>query len=191
MLALCIQGNLLTADAFIVTTAFFCAVPVIVSSFGRNRARIWKASEVSWKTLAVYGVVAIVAADLTGFAYNGIYALIAHVPLPSQPTQALISKAKDGSVWLSVATVAIALPVAEEILFRGYLFEALRRRFSGMTVVILTGAAFSIIHFQLLYFVPLFGFGFALGWIRLRTHSMRLTVLLHVFNNGLFLILAS
>jgi hypothetical protein len=82
------------------------------------------------------------------------------------------------------------MPVAEEIIFRSYLFDALRQRFSGKIVVIITALAFSLLHFQWLYFVPLFGFGLILGWVRLKTDFLRLPVFLHAMNNGLLLAFA-
>jgi hypothetical protein len=63
--------------------------------------------------------------------------------------------------------------------------------FSGNTTVIITALGFSLVHFQLLYFVPLAGTGLILGWARLKTDSLRFPVFLHLLNNGLFLILAS
>jgi len=86
--------------------------------------------------------------------------------------------------------IALFLPVAEEIIFRSYLFDALRRFFSGEISVIIFALAFAAIHFQLLYFVPLFGFGLVFGWIRLKTDSLRLPVLPHIINNGFNLMLA-
>jgi TPR repeat protein/membrane protease YdiL (CAAX protease family) len=190
LLALVIFGKSLTADTLMVVTSIFSAVPVIASSCGPVRDRLWKASQASWKSLLVYGVGSCITIFVIGIGYAKIYALIAHSPLPLQPTQMLISKAKRESLWLAYASVAFALPIAEEIIFRSYLFDALRQRFSGKIVVIVTAFTFSLVHLQWVYFVPLFGFGLVLGWVRLKTDSLRLPVFLHIINNGLFLALA-
>jgi membrane protease YdiL (CAAX protease family) len=183
-------GKFLTADILVIAMAVFGALPVIASSCGPNRSRIWKASPLSWKTLALYGAGSYATIFSIGFGYEKIYALIAHSPLPPQPTQALFIKATHGSVWLVYASLAWALPVAEEIIFRSYLFDALRRRFSGNIVVLITALVFALVHFQWTYFAPLFGFGLVLGWVRLRTASLRLPVLLHAINNSLSLAFA-
>jgi hypothetical protein len=78
-------------------------------------------------------------------------------------------------------------PAAEEIMFRGYLFDSLRRRYSGKIVVFITAFVFALMHFQWLHFIPIFGAGLALGWVKLKTDSLRLPVLLHAINNGLVL----
>ena len=191
LLVLFLIGHPLTANDLLTATALFGALPIIASTCGPTRSRFWQAAPLPWKTLALYGVGAFFAAQFFDEGYSKIYGLITHSLMPSQPTQVLISKAKDASVWLTFANVALIIPAAEEIMFRGYLFGALRRRFSGAVVVVLTALAFSFVHFQALYFVPLFGFGLVLGWVRLRTDSLRLPLLLHAFNNGLFLVLTS
>ena len=190
MLATFIFGKSLSAEGFFVLIAVFSGLPVIVSSFGPNRNRIWQASLASWKTLLLYGVGSWLAIFIIFLGYDKIYALLTHAPLPSQPTQALIGKAKHASVWLAFATITLVLSVTEEIIFRGYCLDALRKRFSGKIAVPISAFAFSLIHFQALYFVPLFGFGLVLGWVRLKTGSLRLPMVLHVLNNGLFLALS-
>jgi TPR repeat protein/membrane protease YdiL (CAAX protease family) len=188
LFALVIFGKSLTADTLMVATSIFSALPVVAaSSCGPLRDRVWKPSQSSWKTLLIYVIGSCLAIFAIGLGYAKIYFLIAHSPLPLQPTQMLITKAKHESLWLAYASVVLALPIAEELIFRSFLFDALRRRFSGNIVVIVTAFAFSLVHFQLVYLVPLFGFGLVLGWVRLKTDSVRLPVFLHVINNGLFL----
>ena len=190
LLAVFIFGRLLTADTLIATMSLFGALPVIASTCGPNRNRIWKASPASWKTLLLYGASSCLAIVIIVLGYGKIYALVTHSSLPSQPTEAIFLKAKHASVWLAYSCIALALPIAEEIIFRSYLFDALRQRFTGKIVVIITAFIFSLVHFQWLYFVPLFGFGLVLGWVRLKTDSLRLPVFLHALNNSLFLAFA-
>jgi TPR repeat protein/membrane protease YdiL (CAAX protease family) len=189
-LTLCIFESEIGADTFVGVTSLLCALPVIISSCGPARTRIWKSSPFSWKGLLLYGTASLIAMALIGLGYEKIYPWIAHSSLPAQPTLALIGKTKDTSALVAFLTIALLLPVTEEIIFRSYLFEALRRFFSGEITVIISALAFAAIHFQLLYFVPLFGFGLICGWVRLKTDSLRLPVFLHVINNGLLLALA-
>jgi TPR repeat protein len=189
-LGLCIIGTKVSADTLVGATSLLCALPVIISSCGPTQNRIWKPSPTSWKILLLYGVGSLLAIALIGFGYEKIYPWIAHSTLPAQPTLALLGKTKDTSASVAFITIAILLPIAEEIIFRSYLFDALRRYFSGGVTIIVTALAFALIHFQLSYFVPLFGFGLIFGWVRLKTDSLRLPVLLHVINNGLYLMFA-
>jgi len=191
LVVLLMVGIGLTADTLFVATCLFSAVPVIFSTLGPNRHRMWKASTVPWQTQIRYVIGSYVVNILLIAGYGKIYELAAHAALPGQPTEILISKAKHGSVFLAYACIALALPLAEEILFRGYFFEALKKRMPDTLVVITTAFGFALVHFQGLYFAPLFGFGLVQGWVRMKTGSLRLPVLLHVLNNGLFLAVAS
>ena len=139
---------------------------------------------VSPKTLLLYVVASFAAISLVGLGYDRIYAFAHHSDLQAQPTIVLIGKAKDASAWQAYLTIALLLPVAEEIMFRGYLFDALRKYFSGWIVILLTAAEFSLVHFQPLYFFPLFGIGVVLGWLRMKTGSLTLPVFVHVANNA-------
>ncbi len=188
---LLMAGASLTASGLFVATCFFGAVPVIVSTLGPNRTRLWQASATSWKALVAYGFGAYVINLILLTGYAKIYTILSHSALPGQPTEVLISKAKHGSVWLAFACIAVALPLTEEILFRGYLFESLKKRLPEVWVIILTAFAFSLVHLQGLYFAPLFGFGLVQGWIRWKTGSLRLPVFLHVLNNTLFIAVSS
>ncbi len=189
MSALCVLGTTVRADGLFAALAVFCTLPVIVSTCGPGRFRIWKPSEKSWATLLIYGVGGALVMAAAGFCYPKIYAWIAHSPLPPQPSLVLISKAKIASVLVTFLVVSLLFPIAEEIVYRSYLFDALRRRFSGSTTVITTALAFSLMHFQIAYIVPLFCMGFILGWARLKANSLRLPVALHALNNGLSLLL--
>jgi TPR repeat protein/membrane protease YdiL (CAAX protease family) len=191
LLAVVFLGKSFTAETLIVAMSLFGALPVIASSFGPQGRRDWKASPIPWRKFVLYTGCSCAVYCLIGFAYTQAYALVTHTPLPLQPTRLLILKAKHASAWWTYAVVAGLLPVAEEIIFRGYLFDALRRRFSGNATVIITALVFSLVHFQLRYFVPLTGMGLILGWARLKTDSLRFPIFLHLLNNGFFLVLTS
>lgn len=177
----------LTAETVFTAMCLCGPLPVIVSTFGSNRDRIWKTSKSSWLTLLLYAASSCLAVFLIGLGYSKLYVLITHSSLPLQPMQILIIKAKHASAFLTYVTIALVLPIAEEIIFRSYLFDALKQRYSGTFAVIISALAFSLIHFQWLYFIPLFSGGLVLGWIRLKTESLRLPIFLHVINNGIAL----
>ena len=188
-LFLCLLGNKVGADILVGITALFGALPLLISSLGLARVRLWKTSALPWRTLLIYAAGSFLALTAIGVVYERIYAGIAHVPLPAQPSMALVGKTKDASAWLAYATIALLMPAAEEILFRGYLFESLRKYFSGWLSIFISAGVFSLLHFQWLYVPPLFAFGIVLGWIRWKSDSLRLPVFLHALNNALSLFL--
>lgn len=111
-----------------------------------------------------------------------------------QPTNEIILGAIRTSPFgaiLVFLSVAIAAPVLEEILFRGQLQTAIRqwaerREMKRPAAIAMTSAAavFGLIHFQPLAFPVLFTSGLAMGWIRERTGSITLPILMHMVMNA-------
>jgi membrane protease YdiL (CAAX protease family) len=82
--------------------------------------------------------------------------------------------------------VIVAAPVFEEIFFRGFLLEGLRRsRLGSGGAVVLTALSWAALHIQNgSYEISLiFSLGLALGWVRLRTHSLYPALAMHALVN--------
>lgn len=84
---------------------------------------------------------------------------------------------------LNGVLVSTVVPFAEELFFRGLGVRALQF-FGGMSAVVITGLVFGFSHGVLGALPPLVLFGFALGWVRLRSGSVWPGVLAHGFFNA-------
>jgi len=86
-------------------------------------------------------------------------------------------------LWLAVV---VAAPLAEETLFRGFLFKGiLHSRLGGAGAVVLTALIWAVIHQQYdLYGVAtVFAAGLLLGYARLSTNSIYAGLLMHALMN--------
>jgi membrane protease YdiL (CAAX protease family) len=93
-------------------------------------------------------------------------------------------------VWaLIVVRLLVLTGTAEELFFRGALYGWLRRRWSVPAVIAVTTALFALEHGYYPVLLPLvLGYGLAAGWVRHRTHSVGVTIVMHVVVDlGLFL----
>jgi len=81
-----------------------------------------------------------------------------------------------------VGAVVVA-PVAEEILFRGFLYATLRRSFGPLAAIVLSSAIFSLLHSQLTAAPSLFVIGFLLAYLYERTRSLVAPMAAHAANN--------
>ncbi len=91
---------------------------------------------------------------------------------------------------LIVAGVVCA-PMAEEIFFRGFLYNTLARRFRRPVAVLLSAACFALLHMNPLSMGIIFIMGIVLAVAYHRTGSLTFTILVHAVNNGLsFAVLA-
>ncbi len=129
--------------------------------------------------------------------------LLPFLPEPKQDTAQFISSL---SGWQLVAVawlVAIAAPVLEEIVFRGFLFNMLRtqlkRGFAGRLLggqngadwaaSILSAAMFAAAHLQPSALPGLFIFGLLLAQLYRRSGSLVCPIIAHAINNSLAVVL--
>jgi len=79
----------------------------------------------------------------------------------------------------------------EELLFRGFLFPGYARsRLGPWGAILLTSAGWAVMHvqYEAFYLVHIFLLGCAFGWLRWRSNSTLLTVILHAIVNAAALI---
>lgn len=82
-----------------------------------------------------------------------------------------------------VFLVAVCLPLAEEILFRGVIFGGFRPFMPFWGAALLSSGMFALVHFDVLYFIPLLIMGLALCYLREKTKSLYLPIIIHCLNN--------
>lgn len=87
-------------------------------------------------------------------------------------------------IFAFLALVVMA-PLAEELLFRGYLFGRLRSYISFVPTTIITSLLFGLIHWQWNVGVDVFILSLALCYLREKTGSLWPAVLLHSLKNGI------
>jgi membrane protease YdiL (CAAX protease family) len=92
--------------------------------------------------------------------------------------------------WLVVLAVVVLAPVAEEIFFRGVVFNAWLREGGRRYAYIGSAALFAVIHVSLISLLPIFLLGLALAWIYERTGSLLAPIAMHATVNGISVALA-
>jgi membrane protease YdiL (CAAX protease family) len=91
----------------------------------------------------------------------------------------------DGSLELLAVLVPVVLvaPFIEEMFFRGYLFKLLEDKLGANPAVLLTAVLFAAAHFNPYTFLPILLMGAVMGWSRKRSGSIVPSLVLHVTNN--------
>ena len=92
--------------------------------------------------------------------------------------------------WLVVVAVVILAPIAEEIFFRGVVFNAWLREGGRRWAFFGSSALFALIHISLVALVPIFLLGLALAWIYRRTGNLLAPIAMHATVNGISVALA-
>jgi uncharacterized protein len=87
--------------------------------------------------------------------------------------------------WIVVVAVVIFAPIAEELFFRGIVFNAWRREAGRVVAYVGSAALFSLIHVSLVSLLPIFLLGLALAWVYERTGSLLAPIVMHATVNGI------
>lgn len=94
------------------------------------------------------------------------------------------------TLGLAVLAIGISAPLGEEMLFRGFLFNALKRRFGLATGMALSAALFTAGHSYALGLLPVFLVGLLLAWVYHTSGSLWTSIFLHATNNTVSVLLA-
>jgi uncharacterized protein len=141
------------------------------------------------------GIAVGAVATLLTYLVNALTVLLAEPDAPVQ--QQVLLDALRGGWSLAVAAILaiVVAPVTEEVLFRGLLFQSLRRRVGLWPAAAVSSLLFASIHVEILFSQPLalaglFVFAMALAWSFHRFGSLVVPIIAHAVFNATSLILA-
>jgi len=86
---------------------------------------------------------------------------------------------------LAFVTLVVLAPVAEEALFRGYLYGKMRKATNVFVAIVLTSIAFAVVHGQVNVGIDVFALSVILCLLREFTGSIWAGVLLHMIKNAI------
>ena len=95
-----------------------------------------------------------------------------------------------GTLLLALLAVAVAAPLGEEMLFRGWLFNALKRRLGLRAGLILSALLFTLPHAYFVGFVPVLLAGLLLAWVYHVSGSLWPGIVLHATVNTVAILAA-
>ena len=87
--------------------------------------------------------------------------------------------------FLAFISLVIIAPIAEEVLFRGYLLAKLKKYAPVWLAVLLTSLLFGIVHFQWNVGIDVFVLSLVLCFLRLVSGSLWPSIMLHMLKNGI------
>jgi uncharacterized protein len=103
----------------------------------------------------------------------------------SNPILSVVLESKDSLSFLLLSlTAAVAAPLFEEYLFRGFLLSSLTRYLTGWQSIVLSALIFAIAHLSVSEILPLATLGMVLGYVYQRTGSLLASMFLHGLWNG-------
>jgi membrane protease YdiL (CAAX protease family) len=92
--------------------------------------------------------------------------------------------------WIVVPAVVLLAPIAEEVFFRGIVFNAWLREGGRTWAYVGSSVLFAAIHLSLVSLVPIIALGVALAWAYERTGTLVTPIVMHAVVNGLSVTIA-
>ncbi len=89
----------------------------------------------------------------------------------------------------AVISLVIVAPLFEEIICRGVILEALRRRGGVLMALVVSSLFFALLHVNITLVINSFIMGMMLGFFYIRTKSIVVPIILHAINNAFAYIL--
>ena len=129
-----------------------------------RRVSIWRV--IGWCMLCMFAVY------LTG---------VVHQLLGWPESDFMAKMALVGSPVVLILTVAVAAPIFEELVFRGFMYSGFERSLGAVPAVLLTSAIFAMMHVQYNHYelLHIFVLGLVLAWARMRTQSLWTPIAMH------------
>jgi membrane protease YdiL (CAAX protease family) len=88
----------------------------------------------------------------------------------------------------STLIVVILGPVVEEVFFRGFTYNAIKRKWGVKSAIALTSIVFAALHGTLFGFAPILLLGFLLAYMYEKTGSLVPSITIHILHNGLMML---
>ncbi|MGY8638141.1 CPBP family intramembrane metalloprotease [Bradyrhizobium sp. 14AA] len=158
--------------------AVWLAIRIKKASFADYLALHWP----SWKQLVI-GVVGLI---LVVLVWETMSRALGREATPGFMTDLLKSGRDKGAALLLLFAFAVAAPMSEEFLARGFLFRGWSASFlRAPGAILLSSLVWTIVHLQYdMYFLAeVFTIGLWFGYMRYRANSLWLTTILHALNN--------
>lgn len=163
---------------FIAVAVFFAQLggrKVDAAMFGLRPTRLWRAIRLLFGMLAVYFLLSLIWAEAFSTSKEKLLEQLG----ANETTTLLV---------LSAALTCVIAPIAEEFLFRGYIFTALRNWRGTLPAALITGLLFGAVHAgsaPAIDLLPLAALGFGLCLLYRATGSLYPCIAAHCVNNSI------
>jgi membrane protease YdiL (CAAX protease family) len=134
-----------------------------------------------------YGVVAYIAlipvlvAVLAAIAF--VVSAMKYMP-PRQPVVELFLKETDTTFLLYTSVFAAVFgPVIEELFFRGFMYNAFKKRIGVFAAMLVTASAFAALHAHAVGFLPIMILGMLLAYLYEKTGTLVSSITVHAMHN--------
>lgn len=152
----------------------------------RKDQNLWRKEKrkITW----IQWIIVIVAAAGLNILFSALMSfLVSDYGITSESQDALLSS----RMLFQILGMGIAVPVTEELIFRGLVYRKLERYVSVKKAVLLGAAIFAVYHGNLLQILFAFPMGIILNLLYHRYEDLRVPILFHAVSNLMAVLLTA
>lgn len=163
-----------------------CVIPILIKRYTRKleiTIPFDKHLNLSFSKVLYYTLISIGSSMILGILTNLINLLLLQFDL--QMTMPDLSFKNDAFYnMIIILSVCVIAPVFEELFFRGFILQALKRH-GNVFAIITTSILFALLHGNLVQAIPVFALSIVISYSVIRTNNVLIGILIHFLNNSL------
>lgn len=180
-----VVNSALSAVIYIITLAVVIGAPWLIFKRKTTKTEVGLQRLPSWLEVFTSPVAFIVYVFCSGIIVALSRAFIPFLNFEQAQVTGFEEISQQYELILAFLTLVVIAPVAEEILFRGYLLGKLRNHAPTWVAILVSSALFGLVHFNASVSIDTFVLGIVLAWMRIKTGSLWPAILIHMIKNGL------
>jgi sodium transport system permease protein len=138
-----------------------------------------------WSTLPAAVLLAVLLHPAVQWLGFGIELVYPKSPALKEALAGLGAVMEGAPVWLLILLLALLPAVCEELAFRGFVLNGLRRSGHKWGAILVTSALFGVVHMLLQQSLSAFLIGIVIGYVAVKTNSIWPAILFHFTHNSL------
>lgn len=166
------------------TLLIVIGVPWLVKKARTTKEELGMQRLVLWTDLAWVPAGAIAYLVLTAIITGLAMTYLTFINYDQPQDTGFSNIAQQGEAILAFIMLVMIAPIAEELLFRGYLFGKLRKYAPLWISILITSALFAAVHFAWNVGLDVFALSIVLCLLRVITGSLWPSIMLHMLKNG-------
>jgi len=180
-----ILSTVLTAVIYVISIVIVIGLPWLVKKYRTSKAELGLTRYPEWLdlVLAPAGFVVYILLSALFMAFAMSY--MTFIDFDQVQETGFSQLGPRFEYILAFVSLVVLAPVAEEILFRGYLFGKLQKNVATWIAILISSAVFAAVHLAWNVGIDVFALGIVLCLLRIVSNSLWPSILLHMLKNGI------
>jgi membrane protease YdiL (CAAX protease family) len=179
-----VLNTIFSASVYLLTLIIVVGVPWLIKRRTTTRSELGLQRLPSWLDIGLAPAGFIVYFIISAILITIFAALIPGIDIEQVQQNGFENIGQRYEYILAFATLVVVAPLAEEILFRGYLYGKVRTKIPIWAAALLVSLIFAVVHMQWNVGIDVFALSIVLCALREITGSIWSGVLLHMLKNG-------